>query len=549
MRRSTNHLVLISSMLAMAALDAHAIPSIGHKMMVAGPSPCSAGIVREIADKGGNVIDATVAVAFGLAVTSPYYAALGGGGFAMVKVGDGPVRALDFRETAPRDADAKMYVGGAKNASIDGGLAVAVPGMAAGLWDLHRAHGKLPWKTLLAPSIRLAKSGFRVSGEWTRITERNKERFNPGGVKAFFKKDGSAYRPGETFKQPSLARALERIASRGAKGFYEGPIAADIVSAIKKSGGTVSLEDLKSYRTRWLEPLKTTFEGHSLHLMPPPSSGGVVITTALKVLDAVGLKTKRPLSIDELHGLAEALKIGFRGRIRLGDPDFSKNPIAELTSTETIAKLAKRIKADKALKLEPLREESGQTTHVSVMDASGDAVALTVTLNGDYGSGVVSPEYGVALNNEMDDFTTRPGEPNMFGLIQGRENEIAPGKRPLSSMSPTLVEKNGQIVMTLGSPGGPRIISAVLQVLYRTLVSGFDMDQAIQAPRVHHQFLPDVLHVDARRLPPETLDALRARGHKVEESVVAKVYGVRRIGKSLLEAAFDSRGEGGAGGY
>lgn len=524
-----------------------AIPVMGHRMMVAGPSPYSAEIVREIVESGGNVVDASVAVAFGLAVTSPYYAALGGGGFALVKLGDRPIRALDFREIAPKAANAKMYLEAGKSASVDGGLAIGVPGVAAGLWELHRSYGKLPWKTLVSPALRLARNGFRVSGEWTSLTEKNEARFSPGGISVFFKKRSQMYKPGEILRQPALAKALERIAAQGAKGFYEGPVAKDIAESVKKAGGIITLTDLKAYQTRWLEPLKTEFHGHTLHLMPPPSSGGVVIASALKVAEAIGLHNKKPLSVDELHGMAEALKIGFRGRARLGDPAFVKNPIADLLSAENLLVRAKDIKNDRVLKLEPMKE-SEQTTHFSILDADGNAVAFTVTLNGDYGSGVVSSKFGIALNNEMDDFTTRPGEPNMFGLIQGRANEISPGKRPLSSMSPTLVEKDGKIVMSLGSPGGPRIISAVTQVLYRTIVSGFDLDQAIQAPRVHHQFLPDTLHVDAQRLSPEILDLLRKRGHKVAESPVAKVYGVRRTSKGLLEAAFDARGEGGAGG-
>lgn len=540
--------LLICSLAVLFSLTAEGVPFRGHRMVVAGPTPTSNDIALEISLKGGNVVDVAVAVGFGLTVTSPYYGALGGGGFALVKSGDRPVEALDFREVAPKASSPTMYVDTPKRASIDGGLAVGVPGVTAGLWSLHQKYGRLPWKTVMAPSIRLAKSGFRVSGEWVQLTEKNRTRFSPGGVSAFFKKDGTGYKPGELLKQPALARALEQIAGRGHKGFYEGEIARDIISAVRSAGGTITAEDLRDYKTRWLAPLKTEFLGHTLHLMPPPSSGGVVITSALRVIDSLNIRNHKPLSVDELHGLAEALKIGFRGRARLGDPDFVKNPIEELTSAEFLRSLSTRVKPDRTLKLEPMKE-SEQTTHFSVMDAVGNAVAFTVTLNGDYGSGVVSQKFGIALNNEMDDFTTRPGEPNMFGLIQGRANEIAPGKRPLSSMSPTLVEKDGRIIMSLGSPGGPRIISAVTQVLYRVLANGFDMDQAIQTPRLHHQFLPDTVYVDAGRLSPEVLSLLGKRGHKIEESTVAKVYGVRLTKEGWIEGAYDSRGEGGAGGH
>ncbi|MCM2281035.1 MAG: gamma-glutamyltransferase [Bdellovibrionaceae bacterium] len=536
------------SLCVLLSIKSFAVPFYGHRMVVAGPSPTIDDISREISTKGGNVVDVAVAIGFGLAVTSPYYGALGGGGFALVKSGPRPVAALDFREVAPRSSHAKMYVETTPKASVDGGLAIGVPGVTAGLWELHRKHGKLAWKSVLAPAIRMARDGFRVSGEWAQLTEKNESRFSPGGLSAFFKKDGSSYKPGEILRQPALANALQIIAAQGAKGFYEGPIAKDLASTIQSAGGVITKEDLRDYKTRWLEPLKSQFQGHTLYLMPPPSSGGVVIHGALRIAELTNLPAHRPLSIDELHGLAEALKIAFRGRTLLGDPDFTKNPLSELMSDSTLRSWAQQVKADRTLKIEPMKE-SEQTTHFSVMDAHGNAVALTVTLNGDYGSGIVSSKYGIALNNEMDDFTTRPGEPNMFGLIQGRANEVAPGKRPLSSMSPTLVEKDGKIVMSLGSPGGPRIISAVTQVLYRTLVNGFDMDQAIQAPRLHHQFQPDKLFVDANRFSPEVLALLEKRGHKIEESRVAKVYGVRRTAKGLLEAAFDSRGEGGAGGH
>lgn len=548
----------LSTVTLISVTGAQAVPAEGQKMMVAGPSPLSADIVRDISSKGGNVIDATVAVGLALAVTTPYYAGLGGGGFALVKVKDKPVEVIDFREVAPKASTPTMYSEDKSKSSVDGGLAVGVPGVPAGLWDLHKKYGKLPWKTLVQPALKLAREGFLVSGEWVENTSENYERFSAGGKAVFFK-NGKPLVPGDRLKQPKLAKALELLAAKGAKGFYEGAVAADIAKSVQASGGIITTEDMKNYKTRWLKPIQTQFLGFTIHLMPPPSSGGVVIKSALALTEKLKVTEKPPLSIDELHGLSEVLKMSFRGRDQLGDPDFAKNPIAQLTSEQYLQTLASQFKWNRASMLEPIKEsdpllaqpeESAETTHFSILDQTGNSVALTVTLNGDYGSGVVSSDFGIALNNEMDDFTTNPGQPNMFGLIQGKANEVAPGKRPLSSMSPTLVEKDGQIVMSLGSPGGPRIISSVFQVLYRVLSSKFDIDQAIQAPRVHHQFQPPMVFTDAKKLSPDVILALRARGHKVEEiRNVAKVYGVRKNEKGWLEAAFDSRGEGGAGGH
>jgi len=539
--------------LLLSSTPVHAVPVYGSKVLVAGPSATSIPIAQSIHQQGGNAVDIAIAVTFGLAVTSPYYASIGGGGFALVKQGPNPVRALDFREVAPAASDAKMFQKDGAN-SITGGAAVAVPGVVRGLWDLHRSHGRLAWKKVVAPSIQLAREGFFVSGEWVEHTKANQKRFSPQGLKQFFAADGSALRPGSRLKQPGLARALERISQLGPDGFYSGPVAKDLIASIGRQGGIMTLTDLKAYSTKWRDPLRIKFSDRDIYLMPPPSSGGVILANALKATEILKLNEKKPLSVDELHTLTEILKVVFRGRSLLGDPDFTKNPVDWLSGEENFKKPLLSIRRDQVLKLQPLQEppsidDSAQTTHISVLDAEGDAVALTITLNGNYGSGVVSEKFGIALNNQMDDFATKPGEPNQFGLIQGRANEVVANKRPLSSMSPTLVLKDGKTEMAVGSPGGPRIISAVFQVIYRVLVNGYDVDRAIQTPRVHHQFLPDMTYVDSHRLSPEVLDLLRQRGHKIDESSVAKVYAVRKNQAGDLEAAFDSRGEGGAGGY
>jgi gamma-glutamyltranspeptidase/glutathione hydrolase len=370
----------------------------------------------------------------------------------------------------------------------------------------------------------------------------------------FFTHGGdTALKPGETFKQPRLVKALIALRDRKAKGFYSGPVAKDIVAAVRAAGGEMTGKDLANYKVRWLKPITTSYAGDKVYLMPPPSSGGVVILSALHMMEKLGLKKKAALSAEEFHLIGEVESRAFRGRALLGDPDFSKNPVSFLTSGSYLDELTKSISPNKVVALAPLKpgdlHEGSETTHYTIMDSDGHAVALTVTLNGIYGSGVVSPGFGIALNDEMDDFTTHPGEPNMFGLIQGDANDVAAGKRPLSSMSPTLVEHDGKVVLALGAPGGPRIITGVLQVLYRVVGRGQDLDLAVQAPRVHHQFLPNILYVDRERFSPEVLDTLKNYGHKVEESGMGKVYAVRLRPDAILEGAFDSRGEGAAGGY
>ena len=537
-------------LVAVAASTSGAVPAKGQKIMVAGPSPYAVDIAREIHLKGGNAVDVTVACLLSMAVTHPYYASLGGGGFALVKMGS-ETKALDFRERAPAAAGPDLYKDKPENAPRDGGLAVGVPGISAGLWDLHKKYGKLKWKELFPPAIALAEKGFRVSGEWAALTARNAERFNDAGLKLFFHKDKVPLKPGDLLKQPGLAALLKDLSVSGPKAFYEGKHAQDLVQTVKATGGIVTAEDLKSYKTRWLEPITADFAGYKIHLMPPPSSGGVVIKQALRLMELTKLGEKAPLSTDEFHYLTEIMKLSYRGRSLLGDPDFAKNPIAELTDEKYLAKLAAMIAPNKSIDVEPLKEvkfEPPSTTHISVMDGNGDAVAMTVTINGDWGSGVVTQKTGVALNNEMDDFTTIPGKPNMFGLIQGEANQVRAGARPLSSMSPTIAVKDGKAVLAVGAPGGPRIISSVLQVTYRALTQKIDVEQAVQAPRVHHQFLPNVVKYDDFRFSPETVEALKARGHKLETGSTGKVYAIRREPDGILTGSADMRGEGAAGG-
>jgi len=551
--KSLHRLVCLA--LAVFAIAAQAVPAEGTRIMISAPSDYAVDAGKAASVNGGNLIDVAVAVGLTLAVTNPSNASLGGGGFALVSMGQG-VEVLDFREAAPAATSPEFYLDLEKGASWNGGTAVGVPGVAAGLWALHQRYGKLEWSTLFDTAMSLALDGIEFSGTESRYSETQKDRLNPAGLKHFFKTPEQHYRPGETLKQPALAQALQLFRDQGAAGFYKGEVARDIAATVQANGGVITAEDLTAYRVRWLQPLQTEFNGHKLYMMPPPSSGGAVIKAAFELFERVDIQQQAPLSVDELHLMAEVLNRAFRGRALLGDPDYHDNPFDTILADAYLDEMAQSIDTTRAVQLQPLvdkaLDDSSETTQYSILDAEGNAISLTVTLNGSYGSGVVSEKFGISLNNEMDDFTTRPGEPNMFGLVQGFGNRVQPGKRPLSSMSPTLVEKDGRIVMTLGAAGGPRIISSVIQTIYRVLVTGLDIDRAVQFPRVHHQFLPNKLYMDEYKFSPEVVAGLQQRGHETvaqRPSYLGRIKAVRLNDKNYLEASFDNRSEGAVGGY
>jgi gamma-glutamyltranspeptidase/glutathione hydrolase len=546
-------LLCITLVLFVTAVQA--VPGEGTRIMISAPSNYAVDAGKAASAKGGNLIDVAVAVGLTLAVTNPSNASLGGGGFALVNMGEA-VEVLDFREAAPAATSPEFYLDLEKGASWNGGTAVGVPGVAAGLWALHQKYGKLEWSTLFDTAMTLALDGIEVSGTESRYSETQKDRFNPAGLSHFFKTPEQHFRPGEVLKQPALAQALKLLRDKGAQGFYQGEVARDIASTVQANGGVITVEDLAAYRVRWLQPLQTEFNDHKLYMMPPPSSGGAVIKAAFELFDRIDIQRQAPLSVDELHLMAEVLNRAFRGRALLGDPDYHANPFDTILSDAYFDEMALSIDKSRAVQLHPLQDkaldDSNETTQFSILDIDGNAISLTVTLNGSYGSGVVSEKFGISLNNEMDDFTTRPGEPNMFGLVQGYGNRVQPGKRPLSSMSPTLVEKDGRIVMTLGAAGGPRIISSVIQTIYRVLVTGLDIDRAVQFPRVHHQFLPNKLYLDEYKFAPEVVTGLQQRGHETvpqRPSYLGRVKAVRLNDRNYLEASFDNRSEGAVGGY
>ncbi len=492
---------------------------------VAAPDRPSAEVARDVLRRGGNAVDAAIATAFALAVTYPEAGNLGGGGFLTLHI-DGKQAFLDFRETAPAAATRDMYLDAAgkavPDASLVGARAAGVPGTVAGLWAAHQRYGTVPWKALLAPAIRLAREGFVVDAQLAeRIREQTAELAGRTNFAAHF----GGVAAGQRWRQPELARTLERIAAQGSDGFYRGRTADLIVAEMRRGGGLVSAADLVGYQAAWREPLRFTWRGQEVVTAPPPSSGGIALAQLLGMREALapaftGLAHN---SAGYVHLLAEMMKRVFADRAEyLGDPDFVSVPTTKLTDPAYIARRAAEVRAlpSTLTTVRPGLEDSPQTTHFSIIDGAGGAVALTYTLNGGFGNGVVVTGAGFLLNNEMDDFSTRPGQPNLYGVVGGRANEIAPGKRMLSSMTPTLLLRDGRVVVSLGTPGGSTIFTGVFQTLLNMADFGMDPQAAVAASRMHHQLLPPdrIVYSQCCALAPETLAGLQALGYKVERS-------------------------------
>lgn len=532
--------VIFAALAVFSALAAQARePVRARHAMVVAQEPLAADVGAAILKKGGNAIDAAVAVAFALAVTHPSAGNLGGGGFLLARFADGKATFIDFREMAPMAASRDMYVGPdgkLTQDSLTGWRAAAVPGTVRGLELAHRKYGSLPWAELVEPAIRLAAEGVTLSYAEARSmcgARARLGRFNES--RRIFLNGGACYEPGETLRQPELARTLERIAKHGAADFYEGETARILAEEMRRNGGLITLEDLRGYRAVEREPLRGAYRGYTILTAPPPSSGGIGILQMLGMLEGTGYEKQGAGSAASLHWIAEVMRRSFADRAQfLGDADFARVPVRGLLDPGYLASRRASIRADRATPSgevgagQPAREPE-DTTHFNVIDPRGNAVALTYTINNSYGSAVTAPRLGFLLNNEMDDFAAQPGKPNMFGLIQGEANAIAPRKRPLSAMTPTIVEKDGRLVMALGAPGGPRIISGVLQVLLHVTDFGMDIQQAVDQPRIHHQWMPDRLYHEPG-LSPDTLELLRKRGHEL-----APIYAVGSVEAILVE--------------
>lgn len=504
-------------------------PVFGKQGMVASEQELATQVGVEILQQGGNAVDAAVAVGFALAVVLPNAGNIGGGGFMVLHDGkSGENFTVDFREMAPSKASRDMYLDEQGNV-VDGKslythFAVGVPGTVAGMEYALKKWGSLPLEKVIAPAIKLAEEGFIVSNTLAATLQEETETLGKweSSKKIFFKND----RPlvaGERLVQADLANSLRQIAQQGAKAFYEGEIAQKIVAEMEKHNGLITLEDMKGYQSVERKPIVGEYRGYKIVTMPPPSSGGIHLVQILNMLENYSLADSGSNSAETIHYLAETMKLAYADRSEyLGDPDFVKIPVTGLTSKDYAKELIKTINPDKARPAaeikpgKPQPYESDQTTHYSVMDKAGNAVAVTYTLNLNFGSGIVAEGTGILLNNEMDDFSAKPGVANAFGLIGGDANAVEGKKRPLSSMTPTLVLKNDKPWLVTGSPGGARIITTVLQSILNTIDHGMNPAEAIVTPRVHHQWLPDELRVE-EGLSPDTLKLLVERGHKISE--------------------------------
>jgi len=483
----------------------------------------------EMLRAGGNAIDAAVAVGYALAVVNPCCGNIGGGGFMTLRLADGRTTFLDFRETAPAAATSGMYLDADGNvvrgASTIGWRAVAVPGSVAGLDAALTQYGTLPRAQVMAPAIRLARDGFVLVRGDTDIIEAAAARLRrePEVAGIFLRPDGTPPQPGDRLIQRDLARTLEAIATRGPEAFYQGAIPDAVAAAARAGGGIVTAADFAAYKVREMAPLSCPYRSWTVVSAPPPSSGGTVICMVLGVLEGYDLRAAGFNAARSVHLMTEALRHAYLDRnTHLGDPDFVRNPLERLLSRDYALAIRATINPDRATPSRDLGpgtppHERPETTHYSVADLAGNAVAVTYTINGAFGAGVMAPGTGFLLNNEMDDFTSKPGTANMFGLVQGAANAIAPGKRPLSSMSPTLLLRDGQPYAVLGSPGGARIISITLQTILNLVDHGMEAQEAVNAPRIHHQWLPDELFAETRALSPDTRRLLEAMGHKVTE--------------------------------
>jgi gamma-glutamyltranspeptidase/glutathione hydrolase len=506
----------------------------------------------EILRNGGNAVDAAVATGFALAVAYPEAGNLGGGGYMVIRMADGRVDALDYREVAPLAATRDMYVGPdgkVTGESVIGPKASGVPGAVAGMLEAHRKYGSLPIARILAPAIRLATEGFVVDSTFQRSLAAAKYRIEGFSGRATFFPNDAAPAVGARFTQPALARTLALIADSGATAFYRGSIADSISAEMSRSGGLITKEDLARYRPVWRQPLGSSYRGYSLISMPPSSSGGTTITEMLNILEAYA-KPAGFGTAGEIHAVASASQRAFTDRnSKLGDPAFVKVPAELISKTYArgIAKTISRDRADPTSAIASKLREGNETTHYSVVDRFGNAVATTTTLNDLYGSGVFIRGAGFFLNDEMDDFTSKPGTPNMFGLIQGSANAIAPGKRMLSAMSPTIVlDPRGHLLLVTGARGGPRIISATSQIILNIIDHRMNLADAMAAPRMHHQSLPDSIQLEPGGFDPAVISRLRAMGHFVyERGGVAEAASIMRV-RGGYEAMDDPRGRGGA---
>ena len=525
----------------------------------------------DVLKRGGNAVDAAVAVGYALAVTFPEAGNIGGGGFMTIRFHDGRKAFIDFRETAPMAATATLYQDAQGNVipglSTRGYRAVGIPGTVAGLELARTRYGTQSRATLMAAAIRLARDGFVLDqGDADFLAEGIDDFRKDTPTAAIFTNHGKAWAPGQKLVQADLGRALQLISDKGAPAFYQGQIAARIVAASRAHGGIMTLADFAHYHAREMAPLECDYRGWHMISAPPPSSGGVVLCETLNILEGYNIGALGFHSAQGTHYLIEAFRRAYHDRnLNLGDPSFVKADIAHFTDKDYAARLRASISPDKATPSDSLggpggAHEGQNTTHYSIVDARGNAVSVTYTLNDWFGARITPAGTGILLNDEMDDFSSKPGVPNMFGLVEGTNNAIAPGKRPLSSMTPTIVTRGGKLAMVVGTPGGSRIPSAVVQVIMNVIDHDMTLQEAVDAPRIHEQWMPDRVGYERNALSADTMAALEAKGHKLEEMpygnqiaailVGAPAAGAKPIGKNRLYGAIDPRiNTGNVGGF
>lgn len=563
MKKKALPLILSLFLLPLGARAADPRAPIGTGGAVASGDPLATEAGLQILREGGNAVDAAVATALALAVVYPEAGNLGGGGFAVTRMG-GEVSTLDFRETAPAAAHRTLYLDAegkpVENASLVGPLAAGVPGSPAGLHELHRRLGKLPWPRVVAPARRLASEGFPVSRYLHDLLGKEDSR----KLLLRFPESAAVWLPGgepppvgSVVRLPDLAETLGRYAEQGPEGIITGPVAAAVEAVSKKYGGILTAADLAAYRPVWRDPVTFEAFGWTIASMPLPSSGGVILGQTLGILERLKWGTLPRFGADRAHLLAETFRRAFADRYLMADPSTTAATEAQLLAADWIARRAGEIDPRRAAPSTevkpwpgaPARSApgSGETTHLSAVDKDGNLVALTTTLNGLFGSGLWVSGAGFFLNNEMDDFTTVPGKPNLFGLIQGEANAVAPGKRMLSAMTPVIAWK-GKEAVALGGRGGSRIPTNTTEVLLNVIVDGDPLQAALNRPRLHHQWLPDRMEVEADTFSPETRAEIDRRGHQVQvSSTTAKIYAVRLLPDGRAEAASDPRGSGTGG--
>ena len=579
-RRALIRFLILSSLCALLASTVAAAPlrptHAPHAIVTSVHELASrAGV--EMLHSGGNAVDAAVATGFALAVVHPQAGNLGGGGFMLLRNADSHTHFIDFREKAPAAATENMYLDAqgnvipesSKDSSVVGYRSIGVPGSVAGLVYAEKKYGKLSLEKIIAPAIQLARDGFPLAYEDAQDLKEDEYLAQFPESKRIFLRNGNYYQPGELFKQPELARTLERIA-KNPDDFYHGAMARELAAAIHKGGGLVTAADLAAYEVKEREPIRGTYRGYDIISAPPPSSGGVALVETLNILESFDLAKFGNRSAAAIHLTSEAFRRAFYDRADfLGDPDFAKIPVAQLIDKRYAAAWRDSIDLDHASASKDLKRpsifnelervaqsrttairEPENTTHFSVVDAEGNAVSVTTTLNDTLGSRVTAEGLGFLLNDEMDDFAAKQGVPNAYGLIQGPANAIGPGKRPLSAMTPTIVLKDGKLFLVLGSPGGPTIITTVANVLIGVVDFSLDIQEAVNAPRFHHQWLPDEILVEDR-LSPDTMNVLRSKGHKLRvehfwgdgECIMIDLKTGERLGAS------DGRNNGKAVGY